>query len=108
MGSMKYSVGVKDGSHFIDYSGRLKTYNSYIDFVSDIEPIVEKAKIDKKSVTIFFINSYPISSYIFGYLLKMKNVDGVDIRIVVNEVKLFFLFDEIGLVETFRVMVKDR
>lgn len=96
------------------YNKKIRNYENFLDFKENIREAIKdftKSKTleneGENSFIIFFINAYPINSYALGYLLKLKENDGIDIKIYTNEKKLKSLFETLELDSKFEISIKE-
>ena len=80
-------------------TGNIKTIGDY----QTIKDTLEKLVGSSNNITIIIKDSISITSSVIGYLTKLVQKDNVDIQIRVGDANLYELFDEINLVQLFRV-----
>lgn len=86
--------------------GKLKTYDAFINFKTELDSIMKEALQHCEGILrLYFVQSYPINSYVLGYIFMLKNVDKLDIEIIVDDLKTFLFFEEIDLVELFKIKI---
>ncbi|WP_297483527.1 hypothetical protein [Sulfurimonas sp.] len=83
----------------VTITGNIKTIGDY----QTIKDTLEKVVASSKNVTIIIKDSISITSSVIGYLTKLVQKDNIDIQIRVGDTNLYELFDEINLVQLFRV-----
>lgn len=89
-------------------TGKLKTYDSFLTFKTNLEPLLEQIlQSDDPVLRIYFIQAYPINSYVLGYLFKLKDTSHINIEIIVNELRLFMFFEELDLVDEFKIKIME-
>lgn len=88
--------------------GKLKTYDAFFTFKTELEPLLEQIlQSDDPILRIYFIQAYPINSYVLGYLFKLKNTANIQIEFIVNEIRLFMFFEELDLVDEFKIKIME-
>ncbi len=79
--------------------GNIKSISHY----DQLKSILDKMLIDNQKIIIELIDSISITSSVIGYLSKLVHVDGIVLKLVINDEDLFNLFDDLGLSEAFNV-----
>jgi len=90
----------------ISVAGRTVTITGNIKSMSDYQMLKDRlASVadNEKSILINIKDSISITSSVIGYLTKLVQKDNIDIQIKVGDANLYELFDEINLVQLFRV-----
>ncbi|PAF54157.1 hypothetical protein BKH42_02790 [Helicobacter sp. 13S00482-2] len=90
---------------FLAIEGKIKTYEDFLEFKNSIEVVLEKNK-NKSALFLFFIDTYPINSYAIGYLMKLKENDGIDLQLYTNNMKTLNLFKYLELDKKFQIIIK--
>jgi len=80
-------------------TGNIKTVGDYQKIKDTLDSLITQ----HKSIEIYIVDSISITSSVIGYLTKIVQKDGIDLRIRVNNANLYELFDEINLVQLFNV-----
>lgn len=83
--------------------GFMNEYSEYVDMKGIIKPNLNN---DYKLV-FYFVNTNSISSYILGYILKLKEFDKRNIDIVVSNAKLYNFLQNIGFDDFFDIKIKE-
>jgi len=83
----------------VTITGNIKTIGDYQAIKNRLENLAENSK----SITIDIKDSISITSSVIGYLTKLVQKEKVDIQIKVSNANLYELFDEINLVQLFKV-----
>ncbi len=83
----------------VTITGNIKTIGDY----QTIKDTLEKVVATSKNVTIIIKDSISITSSVIGYLTKLVQKDNIDLQIRVGDTNLYELFDEINLVQLFKV-----
>ena len=83
----------------VTITGNIKTIGDY----QTIKDTLEKVVATSKSITIIIKDSISITSSVIGYLTKLVQKDNIDLQIRVGDANLYELFDEINLVQLFKV-----
>ena len=79
--------------------GNIKSIGDY----QQIRETLDRLVATQKSIVIRLEDSISIISSVIGYLTKLVQKDGIDIRIEVGNDNLYDLFEEINLLELFKV-----
>ncbi|TLD96227.1 hypothetical protein LS71_007080 [Helicobacter jaachi] len=89
-------------------TGKLKTYDSFLSFKLELENLLPQILSSADSVLrIYFVQAYPINSYVLGFLFKLRSVDKIKIEIVVDDLRLFMFFEEIDMVDEFKIKIME-
>jgi len=83
----------------VTITGNIKTIGDY----QAIKSTLESLAATSKNITIDIKDSISITSSVIGFLTKLVQKDKVDIQIKVGNANLYELFDEINLVQLFKV-----
>ena len=83
----------------VTITGNIKTIGDY----QTIKDTLEKVVATSKNITIIIKDSISITSSVIGYLTKLVQKDNIDLQIRVGDTNLYELFDEINLVQLFKV-----
>ncbi|SFV66422.1 hypothetical protein MNB_SM-5-1429 [hydrothermal vent metagenome] len=83
----------------VTITGNIKTIGDY----QAIKSTLESLAATSTSITIDIKDSISITSSVIGFLTKLVQKDKVDIQIKVGNANLYELFDEINLVQLFKV-----
>ena len=92
-------MDIKTVGNSVTITGNIKTIGDY----QTIKSTLENLAINSKSITIDIKDSISITSSVIGFLTKLVQKDKVDIQIRVGDAILYELFDEINLVQLFKV-----
>ncbi|WP_457743523.1 hypothetical protein [Sulfurimonas sp.] len=90
----------------ISVSGRVVTIVGNIKSINDYQALkdsLDSVTKNGKSIIINIEDSISITSSVIGYLTKLVQKDNIDVQIKVGDANLYELFDEINLVELFKV-----
>ncbi len=79
---------------------RFSTLEDYLRFR---EAVGENLEAGAKSLNVIFMDAQVLSSSVFGLLLKIKNIDGVDVSISVSQRNLYKQIEYLDLLEFFSV-----
>lgn len=86
-------------SNTLTITGNIKSISDY----QTIKDAVDSVISTNKSVIIKIQDSISITSSVIGYFSKIIQKDGIDLSIKVKDATLMELFDDINLVELFKV-----
>lgn len=100
---MEVSTRLIDGAIEVLINGFMNEYSEYVDMKNIIK---EKPNSDAKMI-FYFVNASSISSYILGYILKLKEVDKRNIDIVVSNAKLYNFLQNIDFDHFFDIKIKE-
>lgn len=53
------------------------------------------------------MRSYPINSYVLGFLCKLRIYDKFPIEIIVDTFRMFAFFEDLDLVDLFAIKIKE-
>ena len=98
---MEVSTRLIDGAIEVLINGFMNEYSEYVDMKNIIK---EKSNSDAKMI-FYFVNASSISSYILGYILKLKEVDKRNIDIVVSNAKLYNFLQNIDFDHFFDIKI---
>ena len=87
--------------------GKLKTYDAFLSFKIELENLLPEFLENNNVLRIYFVQAYPINSYVMGFLFKLKSVDQIKIEIVVDDLRLFGFFEEIDMVDEFQIKIME-
>ena len=87
----------------ITITGNIKTIGDYQSIKNSLDSLVSSSK----NITIIIKDSISITSSVIGYLTKLVQKDNINLQIRVGDANLYELFDEINLVQLFKV-TKDK
>lgn len=89
-------------------TGKLKTYDAFLTFKIELENLLPEILVSPESILrIYFVQAYPINSYVLGFLFKLRSVDRIPIEIVVDDLRLFMFFEEIDMVDEFKIKIME-
>ena len=92
-------MDITTSGNSVTITGNIKTIGDY----QTIKDTLEKLVGSSNNITIIIKDSISITSSVIGYLTKLVQKDNVAIQIRVGDANLYELFDEINLVQLFRV-----
>ncbi|TLD80086.1 hypothetical protein LS68_007630 [Helicobacter sp. MIT 05-5293] len=105
---MALSAEVINDLHIIKSTGKLKTYEAFFAFKNELETFIPNIlSSDDPILRLYFVQAFPISSYVLGYILKLRNIDKVRIEIIVDDLRLFMFFDEVDMVDEFKIKIME-
>lgn len=102
---MALSIEYVNNLQVVKSVGKLKSYDAFLAFKIELENIL--LKMADKELILYFVQAYPINSYVLGYLCKLKNEDNMQVEIIVDDLRLFKFFEDIDLSEAFNVKVME-
>jgi len=79
--------------------GNIKSISDYQRIRSTVDEMVQSSK----AITIVLENSISIISSVIGYFNKLVLKDEISLNITVDDDSLYELFNDLGLVQLFRV-----
>lgn len=96
------------------YDKKIKNYENFLHFRENIQEAIKDFKSlqnpeneEENVLVVFFVNAYPINSYALGYLLKLKESDGINIKVYTNEKRLKNLFEMLELHSKFDIFLDE-
>lgn len=105
---MALSAEVINDLHIIKSTGKLKTYEAFFTFKSELETFLPTIlSSDDPILRLYFVQAFPINSYVLGYILKLKDIDKVRIEIIVDDLRLFMFFEEVDMVDEFKIKIME-
>lgn len=99
---MEIFTKLVDNKNQIIIAGMMNDYTEYVDMKNII-----KSLANDMGLIFYFINSSAISSYILGYILKLKEIDKRSIDIVVGNAKLYNFLHNIDFDNFFDIKIKE-
>ncbi|MDE6886507.1 MAG: hypothetical protein K2P17_05675 [Helicobacteraceae bacterium] len=87
----------------VTLNGKLKNYNEYIEIKSTIKTELKQSK----NISFYFVNATSIDSYILGYILKLYEVDKINVDIVVGSSRLYNFLRNIDFDKFFKIKIKE-
>lgn len=79
--------------------------NDYAEYV-EMKNIIKSKIANDVGLVFYFMNANSISSYILGYILKLKEIDKRDIDIIVSNAKLYNFLCDIDFDNFFDIKIK--
>lgn len=105
---MALSIETINDLQMVRSVGKLKTYDAFLSFKIELENLLPEFLANHEGVLrIYFVQAYPINSYVLGFLFKLKNIDSIPIEIVVDDLRLFMFFDEIDMIDEFQIKIME-
>ncbi|MCX2716344.1 hypothetical protein OQH61_01135 [Helicobacter sp. MIT 21-1697] len=105
---MALDIEIINDLQMVRSTGKLKTYDSFLMFKAELEELLPKILSSADdTLRIYFVQAYPINSYVLGFLFKLKSIDGIKIEIVVDDLRLFMFFEEIDMVDEFKIKIME-
>lgn len=104
---MALSLEEINGLRMVRSNSKLKNYNAFLDFKTEMEAMLKHILQDEKILRIYFVQAFPMTSYVLGYLFKLKNIDKIHIEIIVDDGRLFDFFDEVDMVDEFHIKIME-
>ena len=92
---------VRGGKEVI-IDGKLRDYDEYIEIKAQI-----KEEIADSALTLYFINSVVVDSYLLGFILNLKENGGVKIHIIVANSRLYEFLQNIDFNKFFDIKIKE-
>lgn len=83
--------------------GKIANYSEYLEVKNYINDVLKNTK----QISLYFINANSISPYILGYMLKMRENDGVEISVVVGNAGLYEFLQSIDFNKFFDIKIKE-
>ncbi|RDU57994.1 hypothetical protein [Helicobacter sp. MIT 99-5507] len=80
--------------------------NDYTEYL-DMKNIIKSKIASDLGLVFYFVNSNSISSYILGYILKLKDIDKRNIDIIVSNAKLYNFLHSIDFDNFFDIKIKE-
>ncbi len=90
---------ISTASNHVKINGNIKSVNDYQTIKTTLDSLITH----EKSITIDILDSISITSSVIGYLTKLVQKEGIDLRIKVGNENLMELFDDLNLVSFFHV-----
>jgi hypothetical protein len=81
-------------------SGNIKTVSDYLEIKGSIASLLKEGG---KDLAVSLPDSVSITSSVIGYFLKLVYQDGVKLRVLVGDQRLFKLLEDLRLAEAFCV-----
>lgn len=90
---------IKTTGSKVTIKGNIKSISDY----QNIKSALDTMKSSTKHITVVLEESISIISSVIGYLNKLVLKDNVDLEIIVHDDNLYDLFDDLGLIQLFKV-----
>jgi hypothetical protein len=90
---------IVSNDNIVDISGNIKSLTDFQDIKNCIDAVIVK----HPSILVNINDSISITSSVIGYFNKLVLKDNINIEIFVGSEKLAELFDDLNLVNTFKV-----
>ncbi|HIV48989.1 MAG TPA: hypothetical protein IAA33_04000 [Candidatus Helicobacter avicola] len=109
-------IALQDGIQALKITGRVRTYAIFLDFKQELEYYIQafinndkegKYSLQGDVFRIYFVRSYPINSYVLGFLCKLRIYDKFPIEIIVDTFRMFAFFEDLDLVDLFAIKIKE-
>lgn len=85
--------------------GKIAHYSEYLEVKNYINDALKTT--EGKQISLYFINAHSISPYILGYMLKLRENDGVEISVVVGNAGLYEFLQNIDFNKFFDIKIKE-
>jgi len=92
-------MNVYVSSNTLTITGNIKSVNDYQAIKNAVEPVISTYK----TIIIDIKDSISITSSVIGYFSKIIQKDGIDLSVKVGNATLMELFDDINLIELFKI-----
>lgn len=83
--------------------GKITNYSEYL----EVKNCVNNELNTTKQISLYFINAHSISPYILGYMLKLRENDGIEISVVVGNAGLYEFLQSIDFNKFFDIKIKE-
>jgi hypothetical protein len=91
-------VSVEENS--VKIKGNIKSIDDYLTVKNSLQELVDSGC---RSIDICFLDSVSITSSIIGYMLKLINIDKIELTVAAGDKKLITLMEELELHNVFSV-----
>lgn len=92
-------IKIDSSGNKITVKGNIKSITHY----NQIKNIIDDMVANNKAIVIHLVDSISLTSSIIGYFSKLTNVNGIILKLFVNDDHLFNLLEDLGLTQTFNV-----
>ncbi|RDU65180.1 hypothetical protein [Helicobacter sp. MIT 14-3879] len=99
---MEISTRLNHNIKEIKLNGKLESYNEYIEFKNTL-----KKELQDNKLNLYFINANSIDTSILGYILKLYEIDKIEINLVVSSSKLYNFLRNIEFNKFFDIKIKE-
>jgi len=79
--------------------GNIKSVEHYNDIKNNIDQIIR----NQEHIIVELVDSISLTSSVIGYFTKIVNIDKINLKLYVNDEKLFELLDDLGLLQMLNV-----
>ena len=86
------------GNNELTITGNIKSLEDSTEIKNVLSSLQKRGA---KSITIRILDSFSMTSTVIGYLMKLVNLDRIVITLIVGDQRLFQLFEELSLVQSF-------
>lgn len=109
-------VPLAEGGDIVRVVGKINNYHTFLDFKQELHFYLEAFKnkdkegkygMDCEIFRIYFVRSYPFNSYVLGLLVKIRMQDKLEIEVVVDSLRAFLFFENLGLSDLFAIKIKE-
>lgn len=90
----------RKGSNELTILGNIKSIEDSMEIKEAINNLLKNGT---KSIFVKIQDSFSMTSTVIGHLMKLVNVDNITVNLVVGDDRLYRLFDELRLVQSFNV-----
>ncbi|MGE4498097.1 MAG: hypothetical protein AB7E48_09475 [Deferribacterales bacterium] len=84
----------------VHIKGNIKSIDDYLAVKNSLQELADKGV---RSIEVCFTDSVSITSSIIGFMLKLINVDKIDLSVTAGDKKLLALLEELELQGIFKV-----
>jgi hypothetical protein len=85
--------------------GNIKSIEDGSEIKSAINTLQKKGA---KSIILRIQDSFSMTSTVIGYLMKLVNIDKIPVSLIVGDQRLYQLFEELSLVQSFNVRLVEK
>ncbi|RAX55264.1 hypothetical protein CCY99_00765 [Helicobacter sp. 16-1353] len=84
-------------------NGKMNNYDEYMEVKYFIKSNIENIT----NITFYFVNADSIDAYILGYILKLKDINKLNINIIVSNARLYNFLQYADFHKLFDVKIKE-
>ena len=105
---MPLSIEIVNELRVVRSVGKIKSYDAFLTFKVELEDMLPQILSNADAtLRIYFVQAYPINSYVLGFLFKLRNIDRITIEIIVDDLRMFMFFEEIDMIDEFKIKIME-
>ena len=94
-----------NGGNELTITGNIKSIEDSMEIKKAITTLLKR---EAKSIVVKIVDSFSMTSTVIGHMMKVVNLDKVPISLVVGDQRLYLLFEDLSLLQAFKVRLSGR